>query len=1813
MSLQDIAKSPGRAKVGKVFDAFATYFSGPNSDPNYADTLFKQILRQEGDFSTALPEHITALSTGLLTNIVMFLAILEKLYSALEYCQNEDTSSSDAGALEFDKAVAYYVGSIEGSIKGGRGGGELLYAVAKDFCDPFNVCDSNGNASSNVEIMELFSLAAGDLIEEDCSSLEEKIEKEISPLLLVPLIQGTLNAAKVTSSLADDEDDASIGDAFIFSRSLLPLFTDDGHSANSDIIENKLSFNALLVSKSINVDKIFDALQALIENMTIIPLAQKCNRIGRYQLTNISIGDFCQGKGSTMTGAPFQGTPKPKPHSIPVVSPSVAPIVDATSRPPYTQAPLGFGRYSFKNNVDGIAALSKDVQEMKQATSIDIATSIYQNGKNSVVGVDDRVVSLAALSRTAATDMREDPMFNIFRWALLEKDELSKAVAKGFDPIDSAYADKVVAKALENAQDKVLAAEGAVIMSVWMEIAHELYNAVDYCRKGDERATLSLDRGMALWLGVDQVEGSSDTGNFMYSLSQKAESNFGNASDESKVNDELIDNFRDASEMAGNCNGNTQSVALLTKITSQILRIMTIPLLQHLIFYIWKENKEYTQLYAMAVIPQAAGCSESSFGILKDKLLVDEEDFSFDNSDVSFLDAIKKFQRCLRISCDDIIGNSTPGVEILNHIFSFCDEQNGGIKNLAGYVPENQVYEISRLDLDALQIGILMESNAFIAAKRLYQTGYNSLEEGNSALYSLQSLATSDNRDGVPQYDTFKNYFLKDNYSDDFTLSTLDGSGVFAKADKDERAEAATRAIQGMISYMAVVERLHVAVSLCQKGQVKESVKSWDEGVALFVGSIEGSSRGGAPIGDGTLMYSLAKETANLFGTVEGSGDASSNEKLILSMQDGQSFLSNKNCAGAQSSIANEILELLPVPIVQGILYYAVENANLNAGDSNPALASSYVLSESMQPLIYSVNATSANIISSQLLFDPDVRPAQNAADTVFEAIAYSLPGLKINCNDVGLYKSRSVCNSSQNANGDEGGKEDNDNGGNYEAISPHTETSTSLSNGLYTTTTYVQDRANIAIDLKDIINALNSGSYDLARILYQKGENSVVYNDKGIEIGQRSIASFSLEDTKDMLNEPLINIYQYALRDNQGKFLGNDSRVYADSIVNHYLDNIISSDKDIAADAMLVLNIWMKLIHELFQTVENCRNKKIADMDGVHSIDEAVAYWIGDGQVTGDGDKGHLFYALAERMGDKFQININGQSKTNQNILRLFNQARLELTFPNACSENPNTYTRLRQIVTKIISQMVIPLMQKLIDSLYEDQKHRVQLYSFAVVPLIAPCDPELYDYLHSKLIQNTYNIIENEDIIARLQTAYNCLGLACDDIGQHTSGSGINCNDRDQETSLAGFTPTTDVGNYAKLDLDILEIKILMEMQAYQAVDDLYTYGKHAEVDGFNGEEMLTLSSLATTSDRSIVPQLKSFFRYYGNRKYADSLIRDALDPLKFTNASPEQRKEIVVNAIQYLVVYMGALQAAYAALNLCQDGSSNLAAEQAWDKSAALLVGSIEGSSYGGKANGQSFFALAKMRCREFDDCDDEGLSEVNKKLYSLFYTGKGEIQGSGCNAFSRTVKKIESTLLIPLIQSNLVYSLINDKEKDPSSSKFAMGYIFSRAVLPLVEDVSREQAQIIDKNMDFQFAVKPVVDGASAVFNAFAKVYSGLNVNCKDIGNPIWDGVSIDPCAGAGSIKVKKSSAITTFLILLPILAIAGIVSLFFVRRHLRRRRLKREEEAPIFHPSQAVLESDPEVLHPGHGDVAVVKENETLTKRNQIKANEAELT
>ena len=120
------------------------------------------------------------------------------------------------------------------------------------------------------------------------------------------------------------------------------------------------------------------------------------------------------------------------------------------------------------------------------------------------------------------------------------------------------------------------------------------------------------------------------------------------------------------------------------------------------------------------------------------------------------------------------------------------------------------ITQYARLDLDILQIGILLETGADEAAMDLYKNGWNSV--AGDGMRSLQQVALSDLRQEVDQFLLFATYFDSQQYDDQMILDGMQQQGMLAQANRDQRAEFVTRALQSMVLYMLVLEKLYTSI-----------------------------------------------------------------------------------------------------------------------------------------------------------------------------------------------------------------------------------------------------------------------------------------------------------------------------------------------------------------------------------------------------------------------------------------------------------------------------------------------------------------------------------------------------------------------------------------------------------------------------------------------------------------------------------------------------------------------------------------------------------------------------------------------------------------------------------------------------------------------------------------------------------------------------------------------------------------------------------------------------------------------------------------
>lgn len=270
-SLSQIARDTNRDVTDGAFTAFKRYFK---SDENYADTLIVNAFQKIGVFQSATFDERKRVIVFTLKYMVTYMSILEKLYSALRSCKENDRVQ---GSTNLDMAAGYYVGSMEGNYDGGSFDGYLIHMLAKRMCVHFGTCSSLNHAMINERIISLFYAGQGEVETGACTPLAGTI-KEIENALIVPLIQATLLSALENEFYFEQgvsEGAEFYPEGYALALSILPVIDAVDRSSAKDI-------EAVMVDgfpgpdhiKASDYAKVFRAIQTSVSKMDGVDCAQ---------------------------------------------------------------------------------------------------------------------------------------------------------------------------------------------------------------------------------------------------------------------------------------------------------------------------------------------------------------------------------------------------------------------------------------------------------------------------------------------------------------------------------------------------------------------------------------------------------------------------------------------------------------------------------------------------------------------------------------------------------------------------------------------------------------------------------------------------------------------------------------------------------------------------------------------------------------------------------------------------------------------------------------------------------------------------------------------------------------------------------------------------------------------------------------------------------------------------------------------------------------------------------------------------------------------------------------------------------------------------------------------------------------------------------------------------------------------------------------------------------------------------------------------------------------------------------------------------
>merc|ERR1712048_1265 len=178
-------------------------------------------------------------------------------------------------------------------------------------------------------------------------------------------------------------------------------------------------------------------------------------------------------------------------------------------------------------------------------------------------------------------------------------------------------------------------------------------------------------------------------------------------------------------------------------------------------------------------------------------------------------------------------------------------------------------------------------------------------------------------------------------------------------------------------------------------------VHSWDEGVAFYTGSLEGSAIGGNSAGK--LSYRLAEKRCENFKTCGQNGNSTTgvsqvNTQLLRQLEIGRHKLLTGKCEDTRP-IIRKIVALMSIPLIQGTLRYAYMVDKQSGGYREKGAGA--IFSASIVPKVASCSSPDATIIMNHMKIGAS-RTAETSFADVKAAFERNYACMGITCAEVG-------------------------------------------------------------------------------------------------------------------------------------------------------------------------------------------------------------------------------------------------------------------------------------------------------------------------------------------------------------------------------------------------------------------------------------------------------------------------------------------------------------------------------------------------------------------------------------------------------------------------------------------------------------------------------------------------------------------------------------------------------------------------------------------------------------------------------------------
>jgi len=392
---------------------------------------------------------------------------------------------------------------------------------------------------------------------------------------------------------------------------------------------------------------------------------------------------------------------------------------------------------------------------------------------------------------------------------------------------------------------------------------------------------------------------------------------------------------------------------------------------------------------------------------------------------------------------------------------------------------------------------------------------------------------------------------------------------------------------------------------------------------------------------------------------------------------------------------------------------------------------------------------------------------------------------------------------------------------------------------GLINTRTDVQHVADIVKDIRDMSENCHIGDIIAAETIYMVGKNSP-YGDKP---GLRSLQNFGQETSPNItaMMNPSFAFQMYGLTG------GDLDRIQDQSIISfadEYARRAFNEGECFqAVDASGIMSLWMQTSHLLWDVFLTCAADSGTGVSTENSkyyylLDSFIAMWVGSLQSATDSLDGHSLYTVAQK-ADRLFRNEKSIAHANVKIMESYQDMYSYLSLTQACSADPDTAMKIWHLSNEIMSFMMVPLIQLLIHSLYEEDQSAVKMYGSMVVPQLSQCRYSTYTYLQKAILENEIDSREFKKVYNALTSTFECLNLRCEDIGIYSTNTAIKCLGDGASNKLARYPLTTKVRQVAKIDIDIHQMNMFMKFDsdiAWDLAASIYKFGKNSHLGGWS-----------------------------------------------------------------------------------------------------------------------------------------------------------------------------------------------------------------------------------------------------------------------------------------------------------------------------------------------------------------------------------------